>query len=101
MSPEDLIKRYIVEERGYQEIPAELLFQKIVKYDDIKDEFIKWLERRDFNFEPPLVVEGYSALAIADLAPWMDGLGVYNFLVDLRTQPKKAQAIITEGFKVR
>lgn len=101
MEPEDLIKQYLVQERGYQEVPAELLFQKITRYDDIKAEFLKWLESRDFNFEVPVVVEGYSALAVADLAPQMDGLGVYNFLVDLRDQPEQARAVIAEGFVVK
>ncbi|MDR2344126.1 MAG: hypothetical protein LBD86_06320 [Spirochaetaceae bacterium] len=43
-------------------------------------------------------VEGYTAEMIARLAPFMDGVGVYNFLVTLRERPDNGKRIIVAGF---
>jgi len=32
------------------------------------------------------------------LAPFMDGVGIYNFLITLRERPENAKRIIAEGF---
>lgn len=45
-------------------------------------------------------VEGYTAKKISELAPFMNAVGIYNFLVLLREQPEKAKVYITEGFPV-
>lgn len=96
MSDEDLIKQYLVYELGYAEMPAEVLYDKITKYDDIKAEFVRWLKERNYEAEEPVVVEGYNALAVADVFADLSGIGVYNVLVDLREHPKEMAAMIAE-----
>lgn len=97
MDDEDLIQQYIVGEKGYEGIPAEMLFDKITKYKDIRDEFVRWLKERNYDVDDPVVVEGYNALAILDVNPKMDGIGVYNVLVDLRDHPEEMMRMIREG----
>lgn len=101
MEAEQKIWQYLVEEKGCTEAVAHLLLDKIVKYEDIRDEFLHWLETRDYMVESSVVVEGYNALAIIDRAPMLDGIGVFNMLVDLRDRPKEAKEVIAEGFIVR
>jgi hypothetical protein len=71
------------------------------KHDDIRGELEKWIERREYPRDNPLEIEGYTAEAIFRLAPFMDGVGVYNFMVTLRERPDKAKRIIAEGFPRR
>lgn len=95
------ILKYLAEEKHCFGMAAEHTLAKITKYDDIKQEFLRWLEQRNYDNEDALIVEGYNARTLYDLAPQLDGAGVYNFLVDLRDQPDVAKKIIAEGFKVR
>lgn len=97
MTNEDLIRQYLVYEKGYAEMLAEVLFDKITKYKDIRDEFVRWLKERNYDVDDPVVVEGYNALAILDVNPKMDGIGVYNVLVDLRDHPEEMMGMIREG----
>lgn len=95
------IYQYLYQEKGCTELVASRLVDKIIKYDDILADFCHWLEARDYYNEKAVVVEGYSAQAIVDRVPFLDGIGAFNFLVDLRDQPKEALKVIKEGFKIR
>lgn len=76
------------------------LVAKATKYDDIRQELLKWLKTGEFK-EDGLEIEGHSARDIAELAPFMDGVGVYNFMVDLRENPETAKKYIADGFPIR
>lgn len=95
------IKKYIEEELKIEneKVVADV-FEKITRYDDICNEFLKWLEQRNFEFDDPIVVEGYTAKDIKKLAPFMEGIGVYNFLITLREKPGLGKRFILEGFPV-
>jgi hypothetical protein len=71
------------------------------KHDDIRAELEKWIERQEYEHDDPLTIEGYTAEKISKLAPFMDGVGVYNFMVTLRERPENAKRIIAEGFPRR
>ncbi len=95
---ETKIDNYLREEKQIDsELVREMLIKKITKYDDILQEFIQWLEARSYE-HARVVIDGYNAQKIYELAPQLDGIGVYNFLVTLRDEPQEAQAIINEGF---
>ena len=72
--------------------------QPLEGHDDIRAELELWIEMQEYLQDNPLTVEGYTAEAIAKLAPFMDGVGVYNFMVSLRERPDNAKRIIAEGF---
>lgn len=101
MSKVEMVQRYLLAEKNCtSELVMNRLLDKIIKYEDILDDFCHWLQTRDYYNEDAVVVDGYSAQAIVDLAPMLDGIGAFNFLVDLRDQPEKAKKVIKEGFKV-
>ena len=90
---------YLVSERNQKPEVASKITSAFERHADIRAELEKWLERREYAQDNPLVVEGYTADMISKLAPFMDGVGVYNFLVTLRERPENGKRIISEGFK--
>jgi len=90
---------YLINERKQKSEVAEKITLPIEKHDDIRDELEQWIEKREYPQDNPLTIEGYTAAMISKLAPFMDGVGVYNFLVTLRERPDNGKRIIAEGFK--
>ena len=95
----NIIMEYLLSEKQMTEIIAVRTEKKLSKYDDIRKEFEFWLKNKVYNVESPLIVSGYTAQDISNLAPFMDGVGVCNFLVTLREDPEKAKEYIEGGFK--
>ena len=92
------IVNYLVNERNQKPEVAKRITAPFEKHDDIRLELEKWIERREYPQDNPLTVEGYSAEMISKLAPFMDGVGVYNFMVTLRERPDNGKRIIAERF---
>ena len=67
-------------------------------HNDIRAELNAWIDTRSYSQSNALSVDGYTAADIAKLAPFMDGVGVYNFLITLRECPDNGKHIIAEGF---
>ena len=89
---------YLVSTRKQKPEVAAKIASPLEKHDDIRAELEKWIERQEYPKNNPLSIEGYTAEDISALAPFMDGVGVYNFMVTLRERPENAQRIIAEGF---
>lgn len=92
------ILSYLIDEKSCTEVVAEQVAAKLTKYNDIKAEFLRWLETGKYPTEDAIAVNGYTAAKISEIAPVLDGAGVYNFLVTLRDNPEEARRIIAEGF---
>ena len=92
---------YLVGVRGQKPEVAAKIVSPLAKHDDIRAELETWIATREFPRDNPLTVGGYTAEAIFKLAPFMDGVGVYNFMVTLRERPENAKRIIAEGFPRR
>lgn len=90
------IIKYLIEEKQESPVVARVLEKSLVKYDDIKEGFLKWLSGREYTDQP--VVGGYSAKDIHELQPTMDAAGVYQFLVTLRDNPEKAKEYLNNNF---
>lgn len=95
----DLIVKYFIEEKAVTEVVAKVLSKPLLKYEDIKNEFLYWLENRTFDCPNPIVINKYTAAMVAELAPHLDVAGVYNFMVTLRDNPKKAQDYLDNSFQ--
>ena len=95
----NVIMEYLLNEKKMTETVAKRTVEKISKYEDIRNEFEFWIANKTYVKDSPLVVDGYSAQDIYNLAPFMDGLGVFNFMVTLRDDPEKAKEYIDGGFK--
>ena len=98
MNKQVLIENYLISEQKVTGAVMLMLKDKILRYNDISDEFCQYLEQRNYDFEHPLTVEGYTAKQIHELAPFLEGIGVYNFLITLRENPERAKKYIEEGF---
>ena len=94
----DTIQNYLISVRNQKPAVAAKITQPLEKHDDIRAELEQWIERQAYPPQNPLTIEGYTAEAISKLAPFMDGVGVYNFMVTLRERPDNAKRIIAEGF---
>ena len=92
------IIHYLVNERGQKQQVAAKIAAPFEKHDDIRAELEKWIEHKEYPQENSLTIEGYTAEMISKLAPFMDGVGVYNFMVTLRERPNNGKRIIAEGF---
>ena len=95
------IINYLVNSRNQKREVAVKIVSSFEKHDDIRFELENWIERQEYEQNNPLSIEGYTAEMISKLAPFMDGVGVYNFLVTLRERPDNGKRIIAEGFPRR
>lgn len=90
---------YFVHEKNTTLAVARVLEKSLIKYEDIQMEFCRWLEKRNFDFEQPVIIEGYTAKEIQEREPSLDAAGVYNFLVTMREDPEKAKDYLENGFR--
>lgn len=96
---ESLIIQYLRKKGVQNPVVAGNLTEKATRYDDIKQELMGWLRTGEFR-DDGVEIEGYRAKDIAKLAHFMDGVGVCNFMVDLREKPEVAKKHIADGFPV-
>lgn len=96
----DKIMTYLTQFLKQTERTATRNHISLSKYEDIKSEFEKWIDSQEFPSDG-LKVNGYTALNIHQLAPFMTGVGVYNFLVTLREKPQYAEKVIADGFPMK
>jgi hypothetical protein len=92
------IINYLVDARHQKPQVAVKIAASFERHDDIRAELEEWIARQEYVQDNPLTVEGYTAEMISRLAPFMDGVGVYNFMVTLRERPDNGKRIIAEGF---
>lgn len=92
------IKQYLLNEKKLTPVITERMLLKFEKHRDIADEFVLWLQTKDYVVDNPVTVEGYTADDIHKAAPFLDGVGVFNFMISLREQPEKAKQQIASGF---
>ena len=96
----NIIEKYLVENGTTNQAIINKYIDKISKYDDIYTEAIHAIETGSFP-EKEIEIEGYTASEIYEIAPFMNFVGVYNFLVDLKDTPEKAKNLIASGFQVK
>ena len=93
----DKILSYLKEELKQSERISKMNCEKFSKHPDIKEEFELWIETQEYP-DNGIKVSGYDTRTINKLAPFMNGLGVYKFLISLRETPEQAQKFIADGF---
>ena len=97
----DSIINYLINARNQKPEVAAKISLPLERHDDIRAELEAWIEKQEYPENNPLTIEGYTAENVSNLAPFMDGVGVYNFMVTLRERPDNAKRIIAEGFPRR
>lgn len=94
----EALKQHMVEVNGTKPAVADLILQKLGRHADILAELKACVAVGEFPAANAVAVEGYTAKDIAALAPHLNDVGVYAFLVTLRENPQKAKDIIARGF---
>lgn len=92
------IKQCLLNENKLSPAVAERMLLKFKKHRDIADEFVQWLQTKEYVVDNPVRIEGYTADDIHRIAPFLNGMGVFNFMISLREQPEKAKQQIASGF---
>lgn len=93
-----LIIDYFKNEIRKSDAVYKVLFKDLSKYDDIFNEFTKYLVQKTYDIPNAINVEGYTAKQIAELNPNFKATGVYTFLNYLREKPEEAKETIRKGF---
>lgn len=93
-----LIIDYFKNELNKNDIVSKKIFNDLSKYDDIFNEFTKYLVQKNYDIPNAINVEGYTAKQIAKLNPNFKATGVYTFLNYLREKPEEAKETIRKGF---
>jgi len=95
---EKVICDYLKQEINKSETVLKIIFKDLIKYDDIFNEFTKYLVQKTYDIPGAISVEGYTAKQISELNPDFKATGVYTFLNYLREKPEEAKDIIKKGF---
>lgn len=95
---EKVICDYLKQEIDKSETVLKIIFKDLIKYDDIFNEFTKYLVQKTYDIPGAINVEGYTAKQISELNPDFKATGVYTFLNYLREKPEEAKEIIKKGF---
>lgn len=95
----ETIIKYFKDDAKVNDEVAKILFKDLSKYDDILNEFTKYLNQKTYDLENAIEINGYTAKKIHELNPSFEPTGVYTFMELLRTDPKRAEEIIKGGFK--
>ncbi len=84
--------------------PDFLLNQKVAIFErnaDIAAEFEYWILNKAFKTEDAVEIEGYTAKRLAETFEYLNGDGAFLMLVDLKENPDRALAQLSEGFKIK
>lgn len=69
--------------------------------EDIADEFRRWIQTGEYNYDKPVVVENYTAKKLSELSPYLNGEGAFIMLIELRQTPEEAIKKLKRGFKMK
>ncbi|GHU76113.1 hypothetical protein FACS1894188_08140 [Clostridia bacterium] len=92
------VVNYLTGVRKVKTEAANKIASPFQRHSDIREELEHWIETKKYPAENPITINGYTAEKISVLAPFMDGVGVYNFMITLRERPENAEKIIADGF---
>lgn len=95
----ETIVKHFKEEEKMNDVVSKILFKDLSKYDDILNEFTKYLTQRTYDIDGAIEINGYTAKKVAELNPAFHATGVYTFMELLRDDFAKAEEIIKGGFK--
>lgn len=92
------IEKYFIEELNMSQSDAFARTTRINTYKDIAKEFAIWIDKRDFP-KNGVSINGYNAKKIHEIAPSMNGAGVYNILIVMRENPENAMNTLRRYIK--
>ncbi len=94
----DTIINYFRNELKETDAASKVIYRDLTKYNDIFNEFTKYLVKKSYDLPDAISVEGYTAKEIHELNPSFTATGVYTFLKYLKDKPEEAKSVIAKGF---
>ena len=95
------VETYLIDDLGRTPEVATMVAGKFNNHADILTELLQWIDTKSLDFISPISVRGYTAKDIKEQAPFMNGVGLYSFLVTLREKPTQGEQIIKSKFTHR
>jgi hypothetical protein len=95
----DTIIKYLTDEMSTAPELSESIYSKLERHPDILSEFENYLTKREYPDESSgaIVVNGYSAKKLSEIAKFLNPSGVYTYLVYLREKPEEALSDLQKG----
>jgi hypothetical protein len=94
------ITEYIVNALNNSEEYAKKAYEKLSKYEDIRNEFYYYVMNEEFPKEQAISVEGYTAENLCETTR-LNPLGAYNYLIYLREEPEEALEELKKGLPIK
>lgn len=94
------IMEYIINALGKNQEYAKKAYEKLCKYQDIRNEFYNYVMNEEFPKENMIKVEGYTAKELCNTTI-LNPLGAYNYLIYLRDNPEEALANLKAGLPIK
>ncbi len=92
-----IVKEYY-EKAHVKPFLIEQKMKTLEKHHDICKEFEEWISTK--RFVDQVVIDGYTASAIAKISPNVAGEGAFMMLIELRENPARAKRLIEDGFAI-
>ena len=92
--------QYIINALGKNQEYAKKAYEKLCKYQDIRNEFYNYVMNEEFPKENIIKCEGYSAEELCNTTI-LKPLGAYNYLIYLRDNPEEALANLKAGLPIK
>lgn len=96
MKMESTMLSYMVMEEKMSQENAKENYDELYQHYDILMELFYYVRNKKFPVKDPVMIAGYTAEKLKD-STYLSVLGVYNFLVYLREDPKEALKDLKEG----
>lgn len=70
--------------------------RKLDRHPDILEEFIKWIQTKQYPVHDAICVQGYTAQTLSERT-YLHPVGSYNYLIYLREKPEEALNKLKQG----
>ena len=94
------VLNYLLTETAMTEKEALDTFHDLEKYQDILEEFTKWIQTRKYLAQDAIRVEGYTAQKLVE-STRLSPVGAYNYLIALREKPEEALDWLKRGLPIK
>jgi histone deacetylase complex regulatory component SIN3 len=91
-----IVLNHLLTEEKMTEKVALQIARKLERHPDILEEFIKWLQTKQYPVHDAIRVEGYTAQTLSD-STYLHPVGSYNYLIYLREKPEEALCNLKQG----
>ncbi len=97
---ENCVVKHLMTEYNMSEQRARTSYNKLLRQDDILNEFYFYIKNNRFKNFNQIEVERYSAKQLYDTT-YLEPLGAYNYLIYLRESPKEALEDLKKGLPIK